>query len=292
MTAREIVNALSFDVEEYFHALNFRRVKESNGHPLETRVEVGTDRVLDLLARTSTRATFFILGEVAKDHPVLVRRIAEAGHEVASHGISHRTVQELGSEGFRREAADSRKLLEDLAGRPVLGFRASTFSIIEETLWALDILWEEGYQYDSSIFPVYHDRYGIPWFSRAPVRVCTGETIGGLEIPPLTLALPGLNVPFGGGGYFRLFPFFLTRWAVRRMNGAGLPALFYLHPWEFDPEQPRHDLGGLNTFRHYVNLGRTSARLEALVRGFAFETLAALASQSERWGELSLKGRG
>lgn len=288
MKETEVSNALSFDVEEYFHALNFRSViKDSPERAMERRVEKGTARILELLAESSGRATFFILGEVARENPGLIREIAEQGHEIASHGLSHKTVPELGPRGFRREARESRKALEDITGRGVYGFRASTFSITREVLWALEVLREEGYEYDSSIFPVLHDRYGIPDFPRSPVRFPDGV----IEFPLLTLRLPGVNLPCGGGGYFRLFPLFVTLMAVRRMNAAGWPAVLYMHPWEFDPLQPRHRLGGLKTFRHYVNIKRTGKRLSDMLKRFTFVPLGDLASRADEWPEYRLGGR-
>jgi polysaccharide deacetylase family protein (PEP-CTERM system associated) len=284
MTPDSPLNAVSFDVEEYFHALNFRRVLERAPRgTLERRVERGCHRILDILSRCSTRATFFVLGDVAVRIPKLVRAIAGLGHEIASHGMTHRTAFELGGKGFCDEARESKMRLEDMTGAKVTGFRASTFSITRKSLWALDILAEEGYGYDSSIFPVYHDRYGIPDFPTHPVTLKGGL----IELPPMTLKIFNLNLPLGGGGYFRLFPGCLTRLGVRRMNAASRPAVLYLHPWEFDPEQPRHGLGGLKTFRHYVNLSRTSGRLEALLRRHAFDTMNRIAG-STCWPEFGL----
>jgi polysaccharide deacetylase family protein (PEP-CTERM system associated) len=274
------MNAVTFDVEEYFHALNFRAVlPAASGSEPESRVEIGTRRILEILSRAGVHATFFFLGKVARAHPKLVKEVAAQGHEIASHGISHETVHELGQERFRAEARESRSLLEDLSGKEVKGFRASTFSITRSSLWALDILEEEGYGYDSSIFPVIHDRYGIPDFPRSPVRIRKNL----VEFPPLTLRLPWMNLPCGGGGYFRLFPLFVTGAAVRSMNRSGLPAILYLHPWEFDPEQPRQRLGGLKTFRHYIHLGKTADRLRKLLKRFAFSRLIDLAGDPEQW---------
>lgn len=289
MTSTEILNAVSFDVEEYFHALNFRQAAAGMKEKPKSRVERGVDAILDILARCSTRATFFILGKVAEKHPALIRRIADLGHEIASHGVSHKTAMELGPDGFLDEALTSRKMLEEVTGRPVIGFRASTFSITKKTLWALDALCEAGYRYDSSIFPVYHDRYGIPTFPCRPVRLLKGNRSGLIEFPPLTLALPGMNLPCGGGGYFRLFPALLTWWAIRRMNARKQPAVIYLHPWEFDPEQPRLSLGGLKTFRHYMNISRTGHRLEGMLKRFPFDTMETLCNQDRAWTDYPLE---
>ncbi|MFH1998359.1 MAG: XrtA system polysaccharide deacetylase [Planctomycetota bacterium] len=283
MTAEKQINGISFDVEEYFHALNFRQAVHGLNRTPDSRVERGVHAILEILVRSSTRATFFILGKVAKEHPGLIRSIADQGHEIASHGDSHKTAMELGPDRFRNEAEASRKRLEDITGKQVAGFRASTFSITRETLWALDVLHEEGYRYDSSIFPVHHDRYGIPSFPSRPVKVITRSRSELIEFPPLTLAMPGANLPCGGGGYFRLFPLFITCWAVSRMNARNYPAVIYLHPWEFDPDQPHLPLGGLKTFRHYCNISRTGGRLESLLRRFSFDTLEALCTGSRNW---------
>ncbi len=283
---KKVRNALSFDVEEYFHALNFRdAVRRNRGVEMERRVERGTCRILELLASSSVKATFFVLGEVAKSNGSLVREIASAGHEIASHGMSHRTLPELGRDGFKKEAGDSRKLLQDLTGQSVTGFRASTFSITRKTAWGLGVLMEEGYSYDSSVFPVIHDRYGIPDFPTNPVRIATQSCAALVEFPLLTMPLLFCNLPCGGGGYFRIYPAFLTHRAIRRKNAASYPAVIYLHPWEFDVGQPRHRLGGMKTFRHYVNIKKTEPRLKGLLDRFSFDTIGALAEDPEKWPE-------
>lgn len=263
-------NGLSFDVEEYFHALNLRPVApEAVWETLPRRTADSTRGILDQLAAHSVRATFFVLGWVARRDPGLVRAIRAAGHEVASHGMSHKMAGELGPEAFRAEARESKRILEDAAGDRVAGFRASTFSITRATRWAFDVLAEEGYTYDSSVFPVRHDRYGWPEFARVPVRV---QTRSGplLEIPMLTLRRLGSNWPAAGGGYLRLLPLFLVRRALEEMNAAGKPGVLYLHPWEFDPGQPRLLRGGLGALRHYFGLERTRGKLERLLERFEF----------------------
>jgi polysaccharide deacetylase family protein (PEP-CTERM system associated) len=224
-------------------------------------------RLLDLLAAADVRATFFVLGWVAERCPDLVRDIASAGHEVASHGWSHTPVWRLSEAAFADEVSRSRVLLEELSGQAVIGYRAPTFSITTSTLWALDVLRRAGYRYDSSIFPVHHDRYGIP---DAPTAVHRGA--GGMwEVPLAVLELGGARLPVAGGGYFRLYPLWLTRWAIRRLERAGRPAVVYLHPWEFDPGQPAvPGLGRLRTFRHRVGIGRTAEKLARLLREFRF----------------------
>ena len=269
MTDR-IRNGLSFDVEEYFHALNLRPVAPAETWDRqERRVAETTRRILERLAAHDVTATFYFLGWVARRDPQLVKDVHAAGHEIGSHGMSHQMAGELGPDAFRQEARESKAILEDATGAPVLGFRASTFSVTEETKWALTILKEEGYAYDSSVFPVRHDRYGWPSFSRVPVEV---ETEAGplLEIPMLTLRRFGNNVPAAGGGYLRLLPLWLIDKALREMNAAGRAGVVYLHPWEFDPGQPRLLKGGLGAFRHYYGLSGTMRKLERLLDRHAF----------------------
>ena len=270
---------LSFDVEEYFQVEAAARCVPRDQWPArEKRLPAAVDRILSLLAEFDVHATFFVLGWVGRNEAQLVRRIAQAGHEIASHGMGHRMIGRLSAGQFRRDLLDSRKLLEDLAGCPVLGYRAPTFSITHETAWALDILAEAGFQYDSSIFPVHHDRYGVP---EAPseVHYAVGPAGGSiLEIPPLTLRMLGANLPLAGGGYLRLFPVALVAHALRaagRRTSAspGRPrpgGMIYLHPWELDPGQPVLPMGRLGTFRHRVGLARTEAKLRRLLRAFRF----------------------
>ncbi len=268
-------NALSFDVEEYFQVSNFAGVAPVERWPeFETRLHVGVDRILELLAERGVRATFFVLGWNAERHAGVVRRIADQGHEIASHGMSHRLVYELSEAAFREEAGRSKRLLEDLIGRPVLGYRAPSFSITKRSLFALDVLLELGYRYDSSIFPIRHHRYGIPGAPRAPHRV--GRDGGLLEFPPLAVRVLGANVPLAGGGYFRLLPIGLVIAGIRKANREGIPAMTYLHPWELDPDQPRLEGSPIARFRHYVNLSRTREKLERLLAAIPFDTAAAV----------------
>jgi polysaccharide deacetylase family protein (PEP-CTERM system associated) len=269
-------NALTFDVEEYFHAEAFSRVLRPEEWPtLESRVTSSTERLLDILDRDGVRATFFVLGWVADRHPALVREIASLGHEIACHGHGHRMIQHLSRDEFARDVTQAKRALEDATGLPVLGYRAPTFSIMRETLWSLDVLAEAGFRYDSSIFPIVHDRYGIPDAPRFPHRLKTPSGCEMIEFPPSTIVLMGRRVPVAGGGYFRLFPYRVTRRAIRRLNHRdGQPAMVYLHPWEFDPEQPRLPVGPLTRFRHLVNVGRTEARLRRLLSDFSFASAA------------------
>jgi polysaccharide deacetylase family protein (PEP-CTERM system associated) len=275
----EVTNGLSIDVEEYFHAVNLRRAfPESEWPKLARRAEVGVGRALRILERSGQKATFFVLGWVAEHEPELVRAIAAAGHEIASHGHSHRMVDELGAEGFEVDVARSVELLAKLSPAPVEGFRASTFSVTEKTFWALGVLARMGFRYDSSVFPVRHDRYGMPRFARTPVELAVdGRRI--VELPLLTWRLFGQNLPAAGGGYLRQFPLRYTQMALRAMNGAGHPGVLYLHPWELDPDQPRAAaalIGRIGHLRHYRNLERTEERLERLVAEFRFAPLREL----------------
>jgi polysaccharide deacetylase family protein (PEP-CTERM system associated) len=262
-------NALSFDVEDYFQvaALAGAVVRSSWEH-MPSRVEDNTGRLLDLLAARNVRATFFVLGWVAERHPDIVRRIAAAGHEVACHGYSHERVYRQSPEVFREETRRARALLEDQAQQRIRGYRAATWSITRQSLWALEILAEQGFEYDSSIFPIRHDLYGIPGSLRSPHRLALPSGRSLLEFPPSTVKLGPLTLPVAGGGYFRLLPLAVTCWAIRRVNAEGLPFLFYLHPWEIDPDQPRIKVGLKSRLRHYTNLMATAPRLAALLDEF------------------------
>lgn len=276
-------HGLSIDVEEYFHALNLRRAFPQHQWPrLPRRARIGVERCLRLLERSGQRATFFVLGWVAEHEPDLVRSIVQAGHEIGSHGYSHAMAGELGRGGFVEDVRQSLAALAAASGgASVRGFRASTFSITREHWWALEELVRLGLAYDSSIFPVHHDRYGIPDFPRVPVHVATpaGSIV---ELPLLTWRPFGFNLPAAGGGYLRQFPLWYTRRAIEAAERHGMPAVLYLHPWELDPDQPRAapgSLGRLAALRHYRNLQRTEERLARLLQRFEFGTLHELAVQ-------------
>lgn len=271
------VNALSVDLEDYFHAEALAPVTPREAWDrLAPRCARATDELLAMFAQAGARATFFVLGWVARRDPALVRRIAAAGHEVASHGMEHARVDRLDPARFRADVAASRALLEDIAGMRVAGYRAPCFSIGAGQFWAYPILAEEGYAYSSSVYPVRHDAYGLPGAPRAPFR--PREAPGLVELVLPTLALAGRDLPAGGGGFFRLLPYAASRWAIARVNRAERrPCIFYMHPWEIDPGQPR--LGGLKArsrLRHYLNLGRTAARLRWLLRDFAWDRIDAV----------------
>jgi len=256
---------LSFDVEEYFHAEAAAAAGPDRWDSFERRLGPCVERILELLCDRGVSATFFVLGWVARHERSVVAQIAEAGHEIASHGMTHAMLGRLAPEEFRRELLDSRRLLEDIAGRPVVGYRAPTFSITHRTAWALDVLAETGYRYDSSIFPVRHDRYGVPDAPRF-VHWAVGPGQGRiLEIPPSTLQVLGMNWPVGGGGYLRLLPVRLVAAALAGAERCGQPGMIYLHPWELDPGQPILPMGPLSRWRHRVNLARTEGKLAWLL---------------------------
>ncbi len=271
MSAPRIINAMTIDVEDYFHASALAEAAPiPRWEQLESRVEPNTDRLLDMFARVGITGTFFVLGWVAERSPSIVRKIRAAGHEVASHGYWHQLIYDLPPDRFRDDVRRSKALLEDLAGTAVRGYRAPSYSITTRSLWALDVLIEEGYEYDASIFPIRHDRYGIPNAPRHPHRL-TRDAGWVIEAPPSTVRLAGTNLPIAGGGYFRLLPYGWTRWGIAHVNRMERrPVLFYLHPWEVDPDQPRMAVGRVSRFRHYRNLHLTATRLERLLRDCAF----------------------
>lgn len=267
-------NALTVDVEDYFHvAALARSIAREDWDRCESRVERNTRRLLDLFDEAQVRATFFVLGWVAERKPALVREIQRRGHEIASHGYSHSLVYDQSPALFREETYRSKSLLEDQAQRPVEGYRAASYSITARSFWALDILAELGFRWDSSIFPVYHDRYGVPDAPRRPYRLTTPSGASLVEFPLSTAEIGSYRLPVSGGGYFRVFPYALSRWGLKRVNRRdGQPFIFYLHPWEIDPGQPRVKASALSTFRHYTNLHRCEARLRRLLREFEFTT--------------------
>ena len=266
-----IVNAMTVDVEDYFHVSAFDGVvPRSRWDHFEHRVSENTDRVLAVFDDAGISATFFVLGWVAERYPALVRRIAAQGHEVASHGFAHRLVYDQTPAAFREDVTRAKRVLEDLSGTEVQGFRAPSYSITPRSLWAIDILIEAGYRYDTSIYPIHHDRYGIPVSSRAPYVIdrAAGSV---LEIPASAARVLGMNLPVGGGGYFRILPYAWTRWGLDKINRDDRRgAVFYLHPWEIDPAQPRLAAGLLSRFRHYRNLHVAEARLRRLLQDFTF----------------------
>ena len=281
-----ILNAITVDVEEHFQVSAFEGVVDRDQWAgMESRVEANTDRLLELFDRAGVKATFFILGWVAERHPGMVRRISGAGHEIGSHGYSHRLIYNQTPEEFRSETERSKKLLEDSSGAAVLGYRAASFSIVRGNAWALDTLAACGFRYDSSLFPVIHDRYGFRGIPRHPFRLRTPSGATLAEVPPSTLSAGSMTLPVAGGGYLRFYPLPLTRWAVGRLNRKErMPANLYVHPWEVDPEQPRIAGAPLRSrFRHYVNLGSTLDKVRNLLETFRFGPLCQVL---EEYGDL------
>jgi polysaccharide deacetylase family protein (PEP-CTERM system associated) len=279
-TLPSIVNAMTVDVEEHFQVSAFDRViPRAAWESFDSRVERNTHRLLDLFDEFGVRATFFVLGWVARNRPALAREIDKRGHEVASHGYGHCLVYQQSATEFGADVRRAKDVLEDAVGRPVVGYRAPSYSITPRSLWALDVLAQAGYEYDSSIFPIRHDRYGFPGAPRFLYRV-SGRPRTIVEIPPSTVQVGGVTLPAAGGGYFRLLPYGWTRWSLSRINAQeGRPAVFYLHPWEIDPDQPRIRAGLIGRLRHYTNLHRTEARLRRLLGEFRFGPICRLISE-------------
>ncbi len=268
------LNALSVDLEEWFQVSNFDGVLDrSRWDALPSRVEAATERLLDAFDGHDCRATFFVLGWVAERQPSLVRRLADRGHEIACHGYGHELVYDLGPERFRGDLRRAVSAIEDAVGAPVRGYRAPSYSITTRSLWALRVLADEGFRYDSSIFPIRHPRYGIPSFCPEPVALDLGEGASICEFPLTTLDLGPLRLPLAGGAYLRFLPPAVFHWGLGRRVRAGAPTVLYLHPWEIDPGQPRQDVGWRVRVNHYYNLARTEGRLRRLLSRFAYAPL-------------------
>jgi polysaccharide deacetylase family protein (PEP-CTERM system associated) len=269
---QSIVNALTIDVEDYFQVSALAPyIKRSDWDGIPTRVERNVDRILEILADAGARATFFTLGWVAERHPWMVRRIVATGHELASHGYAHHRASDQTPEAFLNDIRLAKTVLEDITRTEVKGYRAPSFSINEQNSWAFDCIAEAGYRYSSSVYPVRHDHYGMPDAPRFAYEART-ELV---ELPVTTTRMLGQNVPAGGGGYFRLLPYSVSRWLIRRVNRIDQrPAIFYFHPWEIDPEQPRvPGVGAKTRFRHYLNLDHTEHRLRRLLSDFRWDRL-------------------
>jgi polysaccharide deacetylase family protein (PEP-CTERM system associated) len=269
MLAPAITNALTIDVEDYFQVSALAPyIPRSSWEGIECRVERNVDRILALLCEHDVRATFFTLGWIADRYPGLVRRISAAGHEVASHGYGHERASDLSPADFAQDVERAKKVLEDISGSPVLGYRAPSFSIGTRNLWAFDTLAEAGYRYSSSVYPIRHDHYGMPDSPRFAYTLQSGL----LEVPVTTVRLFDRNLPSSGGGWFRLLPYAATRWTLRRVNATERePAVFYFHPWELDAGQPRvRGIDAKTRFRHYVNIPRVEPRLRRLLSDFCW----------------------
>ncbi|WP_031433186.1 XrtA system polysaccharide deacetylase [Methylomarinum vadi] len=271
---KSIVNAMTVDVEDYFQVSAFEPyIDRECWDELPHRVEANTHRILDVFDELGINATFFTLGWVAERYPRLINRIVDEGHELACHGFSHIRVTEQTPELFRADVRRAKNILEDIAGRSVIGYRAASYSIDKENLWAHDVLFQEGFLYSSSIYPVKHDLYGIPDAPRFVYSPLTEANFK--EIPITTLDLWHKHVPCGGGGFFRFYPYAFSKWALNKINTEEQqPAIFYFHPWEIDAGQPRQQGISLKTrFRHYLNLSRMEERIRALIRDFDWNTM-------------------
>jgi polysaccharide deacetylase family protein (PEP-CTERM system associated) len=293
-----IRNILTVDVEDYFMVSAFSNIIKTDAWDrYSSRVERNTMHVLDILARYDAKGTFFILGWIAERYPQIVKEIDRRGHEIGCHSYYHKLVYEMSIEDFKEDTEKAKAILENVIGKEVCGYRAPSYSITKKSFWAMEVLRESGFLFDSSIFPVVHDRYGYPEFSRFPKVV---ETASGkiLEIPMSTFRVWDKNIPVGGGGYLRLFPISLTEWAIRKVNEEEKEAaIVYFHPWEIDSGQPRINGSRLSRFRHYVNIERTENRIEHLLRTFSFGSIGDVHHDlirimaEEREGENTMRGR-
>ena len=270
MSAPPQLNAMSIDVEDYFQVAAFAPyIDRRRWDGMECRVERNVKLILDLLDRHAAKATFFTLGWIAERYPALVREIVARGHELASHGYGHLRASDQTPQALREDLAAAKAILEDLGGVEVVGYRAPSFSIGQRNLWAHEVIAETGHKYSSSVYPIAHDHYGMPCAPRFAWRTGSGV----IEIPPSSLRMLGRNLPASGGGYFRLLPYPVSRWSLRRINRQdGEPCIFYFHPWEVDPHQPRiAQAGAKSRFRHYLNLDRMTARLDRLLADFRWD---------------------
>lgn len=272
-----ITHAMTVDVEDYYHVAAFSKVINPNEwDKWPSRVEANTHRLLELFDKADIKITFFILGWVAERYPELVKTIHAQGHEIASHGYSHQLIYRQSPTVFREETSKSKQILENLLQVPITGYRAASYSITRNSLWALDILAELGFTWDSSIFPTRHDNYGIPGSPEEPYWITTEKGAKLLEFPLTTAKVLGQAIPAAGGGYFRQYPYFLSRWLFERASlNQTKPQIFYLHPWEIDPDQPRvPNASWFSNFRHYTNLKRCLPRLERMIDDFNFGTIS------------------
>jgi polysaccharide deacetylase family protein (PEP-CTERM system associated) len=275
VSATRHVNAFTVDVEDYFHVTALSQaISRDSWSQRESRVEANTERLLNVLAERNVHGTFFVLGWVAERQPALIRRIAAAGHEIACHGYAHQLVYRQAQDEFRQETMRAKGVLEDLIGEPVLGYRAASFSVTPASLWALDVLIDLGFRYDSSVFPIHHDIYGLPGAKPEPNRLHAPSGRSLIEFPMSAARFCGVPVPVSGGGYFRILPYWLTRAGLRQINNErNRPFTFYMHPWELDPGQPRIKVSWFSRFRHYTNLGQCEQRLRRILSEFQFSSM-------------------
>ncbi len=283
-------NILTVDVEEWFHPEALQHLfPRQTWHEQPSRLVPLVEGLLDLFEEYGARATFFVLGWVAEHHAPLIRQMVDRGHEVATHSYSHRMADKLNAKAFEEDLKRSVKILQDITGKEVLGFRAPTFSVTRKTFWVFDVLAKLGLKYDSSIYPIWHDRYGVPDAPRFVFEVETHSGAKILEFPMPTLRLLGKNFPFGGGGYLRLFPLRFTMMAIRRFNKCGYPAIIYMHPWEFDDDQPKVPMGRLQALRHYGNIGKNFQKVATLLKTFEWTNFETYFYQIKNDGTLPIK---
>lgn len=270
-------NSMTVDVEDYYQVSAFNEVIAYNEwEEYESRVEKNTNNILDIFDDNNTKSTFFVLGWVAERYPHIVREIYKRGHEVACHGYSHQLIYNQSRSEFKEETLRAKQILEEITGSAVIGYRAASYSITKNSLWALEILAESGFKYDSSIFPIVHDRYGIPTAPREPHIIKMKNELSIIEFPLSTYKILGMRLPVSGGGYFRLYPYQFTRHALKTINRQNNLFVFYLHPWEIDPQQPKIRASRLSRFRHYKNLEKCESRLRQLLKDFKFTTMKSL----------------
>jgi polysaccharide deacetylase family protein (PEP-CTERM system associated) len=286
-----ITNAISFDVEEYFQVTDFEGIVDKK--ICEPRLWTSMELVLGILAEAGVKATFFVLGSVAESCKDLIVKASSLGHEIACHGYGHKLIYNQSIQEFREDVFRTKNILEEITGKPVIGYRAPTFSIRKDTTWALDILAELGFKYDSSIFPILRKRYGIRNFSRAPLWIECSNGVKILEVPISTVRLGKVNIPFSGGGYMRLLPYKAVKFSIKRVNdNGGLPVIVYLHPWELDPDQPKIKAGFMSTFRHYCNIKSTKDKLTNLLKDFSFAPIREIMYNYSNLSTISTKGFG
>jgi len=274
-----VLNAFTVDLEDWYQGLE---IDSSAWQGFESRLEQSTKTLLNLLEQHQVKATFFVLGRVAEQHPDLIKQIASAGHEIGCHGYSHQFLYKLSPAELRAELKKSKDLLAELSNQEVVSFRAPFFSVTKNSLWALQILKEEGFRYDSSIFPVHNYRYGLPSAPRTPFQISLNDNNTLKEYPISTIKMLKLNFPFSGGAYFRLFPWWLTRKCIYKLNQQNIPVIFYIHPWELDPDHPRVKLPKRISLTHYARLSSTYKKLVKLLKHFKFTTLKELAEREEQ----------
>ncbi|MEW8375526.1 MAG: XrtA system polysaccharide deacetylase [Candidatus Thiodiazotropha sp.] len=271
-----VVNAITVDVEDYYQVSAFaKNIEKDNWCDYESRVERNTHKLLEIFAQYNTKGTFFVLGWIAERFPNLINEIEQAGHEIASHGYSHDLVYNQTIDKFREETGRTKEILENIINKPIYGYRAASYSIVQKSIWALDILTELGFTYDSSIFPIVHDRYGIPGAKTEPHVYKTEGGNSIIEFPISTVGLGKTRLPISGGGYFRLLPYWITRSGLNKINNKEKkPFIFYMHPWEIDTGQPRIKSNMLSEFRHYNNISKFDQRLRKLLQDFKFSTVS------------------